>query len=295
MKLLLQQVINGFAVGSTYAMFAMSFGLIFATMNILNVAHGVYATWGAIIAWYAVTSGVSFYQGLAVGVIGAGCLGVLIDQVAFQPLRNREGGQLGPIITSIGAWIVMLQLALIVTDAQIHSFPRKVLPLHTYRFWGIILPMRQLISIGASVIVFLLLYFFLQRTKVGAAMRAVGANQESASLSGVNARTMIIMTSFLAGSIAGLTGVISAMSTNNVSFTLGEGLLLKGFAAVIVGGFGDVRGAMLGGFIVGLSEVLGGQYVSNTFRDAFAFGLLLLVLIIRPKGLLGTREVRLRA
>jgi branched-chain amino acid transport system permease protein len=294
--LLLQQIINGLAVGSTYAMFAMGFGLVFATMGILNVAHGTYATWGAIIALFAFTNlSLPMLAAILVGVAGAGFIGIAVDQIGFEPLRRRGGGLLGPIITSIGFWIILGQLAIIATDARIKTFPRDALPRGFVRSFGLVIPYHQIITFGAAVLMLVLAYLFVNRTRAGAEMRAVGWNPDSSALSGVNPRRVVIMTSFLAAGMAAIAGILSSISTNNVSFTLGEGLLLKGFAAVIVGGFGDLRGAYIGGIIIGLAEVLGAQYISNSFRDFITFGLLILILVVRPQGLLGNRIVTLRA
>ena len=296
MTLFLQQVINGLAVGASYAMFAMGFGLVFATMGILNVAHGAYATWGAIIALFAFTSlSLPMPAAIAVGVAGGGLIGIAVDQIAFEPLRRRGGGLLGPIITSIGFWIILGQLALIATDARIKTFPRDALPRGFVRTGGLVIPYHQIITFVASIILLVGVYLFVNRTRAGAEMRAVGWDPDSSALSGVNPRRVVIVTSFLAAGMAAVAGILSSISTNNVSFTLGEGLLLKGFAAVIVGGFGDLRGAYLGGIIIGLTEVLGAQYVSNSFRDFITFGLLILILVVRPQGLLGNRIVTLRA
>jgi branched-chain amino acid transport system permease protein len=296
MTLFLQQLINGIAAGSIYAVFAMGFGLVFATMNILNVAHGTYATWGAIIAlWGFTTLGLPLPAALVVGIIGGGLLGVIVDQLAFEPLRRRGSSLLGPIITSIGFWIILGQAAIIATDARIRTFPRDALPLGTFEVGSLVIPYRQVITIVVAVIVLIGMYLLVEKTSVGARIRAVGWSAEGASLSGVNPRAVIISTAFVAAATASVAGILSGISTNNVSFTLGEGLLLKGFAAVIVGGFGDLRGAALGGYIIGISEVMTAQYISNSFRDFFTFGLLVVILVIRPQGILGNKIVTLRA
>ena len=296
MTLFLQQTINGLALGSSYALFAMGFGLVFATMGILNVAHGTYATWGAIIALFAFTSlSLPMLLAIVVGIVGAGLIGIAVDQIGFEPLRRRGGGLLGPIITSIGFWIILGQLAIIVTDARIKTFPRDALPRGFVRTMDLVIPYHQIITFVAAILMLVVMYAFVHRTRAGSEMRAVGWDPVSSALSGVNPRRVVIVTSFIAAGMAALAGILSAISTNNVSFTLGEGLLLKGFAAVIVGGFGDLRGAYLGGIVIGLAEVLGAQYISNSFRDFFTFGLLILVLVVRPQGLLGNRIVTLRA
>ncbi len=286
MDLFLQQLFNGLALGATYGMFALGFGLVFATMGILNVAHGTFATWGALIALYAVAGmGLPFIPGLILGVVGAGLLGVLVDQIAFEPLRRRDAGLLGPIITSIGMWIILGALAQIATNSTARRFPIGTFPERLFEIGPLRLELVQIVNIVVALALAITLYLFMERSRFGSAIRAVGFDANSAAISGVNPRIVIYVTAFLASAVAAIAGILSGLATNNVSFTLGEGLLLKGFAAVVVGGFGDVRGAMVGGMIIGVSEVLGAQYISNSFRDAITFGLLLLFLVLRPRGI----------
>lgn len=296
MTLFIQQVINGLAVGAGYGIFAMGFGIVFANMNILSIAHGTLATWAAIIALWGVTT-LGLHVALAgfVAVLAVALLGVLMDQLGFQPLRNRNtGGLFGVLLSSIGFWIILLNLALIVTGARFRAFPPDSYPREFYNFGGLVVSQMQLVTIGAALIVGLALWYLVHKTRFGAAVRAVGFSMESAALGGVDSRLMIVSTSGLAGGVVALSGVLLAVMTNNVSFVLGESLLLNGFAAVVIGGFGDVRGALLGGLFIGLSEVLGGQYVSSAFRDAIAFGFLFAFLLWRPRGILGTQELALK-
>ena len=283
-------------MGSLYAIFAMGFGLVFATMNILSVAHGTFATWGAIVALWAVTTlDLPLALGVVVAVVVVGLMGVGMDQLGFQPLRRRgSGGFFGVLIASLGFWIVLGNLALIATDATFHAFPIGTFPRKFFHFQGLVVPNFHLLTIATGLVLVGSLFFLVHRTRVGAAMRAVGYDMTSASLSGINSQRVIIGTSFLAAAICGLAGVLSGISTNNVSFVLGEGLLLKGFAAVVVGGFGDVRGAWLGGIVIGLSEILTAQYLSSSYRDAVSFGLLIAFLLFRPRGILGTTEAALK-
>lgn len=288
MELFLQQFANGVALGSTYAMFGMGFGLVFATMNLLNIAHGSYATWGAVLALYALeTLKLPFPVAIAFGFLVTGVLGIVVDQIAFEPLRRRGGGLLGPIITSIGANIILMNAAQVATEARIRTFPTDAVPSGLLRAGELVLPIPQAINIAACFVILLFLHWLLQYTRIGAATRAVGWNAVAASLSGINSRLIIIGTAFMASAVAGLAGMLSAAATSNVSFTLGEHMFLKGFAAVVIGGYGDVRGAALGGIFIGLAEVLGAQYVSNNFRDAITFGLLVIFLLARPRGFFG--------
>lgn len=291
MNLFIQQLANGVALGATYAMFAMGFGLVFATMGILNVAHGTYATWGAIITYTALDHGWPFVPAAVLGALGAGVIGVIVDRVAFEPLRKRGAGLLGTIITSIGAWIILGDLAQEATDAQAKSYPNGSFPRGIVRIGDVILTYAQILNVAVAVVMVVALYVFLNHTRTGSSIRAVGYNPSATALSGVNPRFIVNLTALLAAGLAGVAGVLSALATNNVSFNMGEGLMLKGFAAVVVGGFGDVRGAAAGGLAIGIFEVMGAQYISNDFRDAITFGLLVAVLVLFPKGLFRERDL----
>ena len=288
MELFLEQLLNGCALGSLYALFGVGFGLVFATLGILNAAHGTYASWAAIAALNAVVFlGLPFPLALLVGVIACGVLALIVDQIAFQPLRAGGGGMLGALITSIAFWIILDSLAGFATGQQSLSFPAGSFPAAMLHLGPILLPAMQLITIAAMLIVTALMHLLVRRSRFGAAMRAVGWNQAAASLGGVNPRRVIIATAFLAGATSGLAGVLGGITTQNVSFTLGEGLLLKGFAAVVVGGYDDVRGAAVAGVALGVLEVMTAQYLSTSLRDGITYGLLLAFLLLRPRGLFG--------
>lgn len=291
MDLFLQQLLNGLAVGSTYSLFAIGFSLVFASMGILNLAHGTFASWGAIVALLAVTSmGMPFWLALIVGPVAAGLIGVAVDQIGFQPLRGRDSGSLGLIITSIGFWLILLELGLMVNGPNALSFPDSEIKSARFTFAGMSVSGPQVLSMGALILVGGAMWLFMTRTRFGSAIRAVGYDRTASRLGGLEPRKVIIVTAFLAAAIAGLAGVLSGLGTNNVSSQLGEGMLLKGFAAVVVGGFGDIRGAVVGGLLIAMCEVLGAEYVSSGLRDAVTFGLLFVFLIVRPSGIFG--EVR---
>lgn len=288
MHLFVEQLINGVALGSLYALFGIGFGLVFSTLGILNAAHGAYASWAAILGYFAVERfGVSFPVAVAIGVVGGGVLAVFVDQIAFQPLRGRKTGMLGALITSIAFWIILDSLAGFATSHQSLAFPPRSYPNRMVDLGFVLAPQMQLIIIGALLICSIGVYLLIQRTRVGSAMRAVGWSEEAAALGGVNARVVILLTAFLAGATSGLAGVLGGVSTSNVSYMLGEGLMLKGFAAVVVGGYDDVRGTAIAGVCLGVIEVFISQYLSTTYRDGFTYILLLMFLIARPRGLFG--------
>lgn len=289
MSLFVEQLINGWALGSLYALFGIGFGLVFATLGILNAAHGTYASWAAIAGYYAVeTLGAPFPVAILAGVLTGGILAIVVDQIAFQPLRARGTGLLGALITSIAFWIILDSLAGFATGQQSLAFPARTYPTGMAAIGPLMVPWMQVIVIVALIVCASGIYWLIQHSRVGAAMRAVGWNPVAAALGGVNARVVIVLTAFLAGATSGLAGVLAGITTSNVSFTLGEGLMLKGFAAVVVGGFDDVRGTAVAGIALGIIEVFVGQYLSTALRDGITYSLLLAFLIMRPRGLFGS-------
>ncbi|MBU6497937.1 MAG: branched-chain amino acid ABC transporter permease [Rhodospirillales bacterium] len=288
MSLFVEQLINGCALGSLYALFAIGFGLVFATLGILNAAHGTYASWAAIAALAAVQRlGLPFPLAVLVGVAAGGALGVAVDQIAFQPLRRRGAGMLGALITSIAAWIVLDNLAGVATGQDSLSFPTDSYPGGMLHVGGIAFSTMQLITIIAMLAATLGMHLLVRHSRFGAAMRAVGWKEQAAAIVGVDPRRVVLATAFLAGAASGLAGVLGGISTANVSYSLGEGLMLKGFAAVVVGGYDDVRGAALAGVALGILEVMSAQYVSTSLRDGITYALLLGFLLLRPRGLFG--------
>jgi branched-chain amino acid transport system permease protein len=292
MELLLQQLMNGLSLGSLYAIFAIGFGLIFANMNILNVAHGSFATWGVIPAYLLILHlQLPFWAALIAGILGAGVIGLLAELLAFRPLRQRNAGMLGSIIVAVGIWIILLNLAEVVLGPNPTAMPEGAFPSRPWEVGGIDIPPIFLVNFVSLAVLAVGLSLFLAKTRFGAAMRSVGYRPETAVIVGVNSTVVLAATAVLAAAIAGLAGVLTSFSTNNVSFTVGEGLMLKGFAAVIIGGFGNIKGAVVAGVAIGVLEAMTLQYLSSTFRDAITFGLLLLFLVIRPQGIFGELKV----
>ena len=288
MNLFLEQLINGCALGSLYALFAIGFGLVFSTLGILNAAHGTYASWAAIAALAAVERlGLPFPIALILGVAAGGALALLVDRIAFEPLRKRHAGLLGALITSIACWIILDNLADTATGHESLSFPFTAYPAGMFHLGEVQFATMQGVSIAALIVVTTLMHLLMRHSRFGAAMRAVGWNEAAAALSGVNPKRVVAATAFLAGATSGLAGVLGGITTQNVSYTLGEGLMLKGFAAVVVGGYDDIRGSAVAGVALGILEVMAAQYISTSLRDGITYALLLGFLLLRPRGLFG--------
>jgi branched-chain amino acid transport system permease protein len=290
MELFIQQLANGLTLGAIYAVFGLGFGLIFATLGILNVAYGAYATVSTLVAlWVSETWGLPFVLALLTSMLVGALVALLVDQIGFEPVRRRGSDLLPALITSVAFWIIFGAVARVATGGQSKRFPAGSVPEHLYDFGVFSLTWIQVASFVVAVVIGVSMHLAMTKTPLGSAMRAVGYNRESASIAGVNPKMVILVTASVAGALAGLSGVLAGVSTSNVSYLLGESLLLKGLAAVIVGGFGDVRGTVIGGFLIGACEVLAGQYIAGSFRDAVTFGLLIIFLVLRPRGIFGPR------
>ena len=288
--LIIEQIINGISIGSIYALFAVGFGIVFSTMQILNLAQGVYATFGALLTYFALTLiGVPFWLAAILGIAGAAVIAAIVDQVAFEPLRRRNVGMLGAIIASIGVWIALEEVAAIMTESTPVGFPPGSIPRDSFTIGGVSILQTQVLAVVLSALVISGVYILLHRTRVGAAIRAVGFDKKSAMIVGVNPRTMIISAALLSGAVTGLSGILLA-GGQSFNFTTGNVLLLQGFAAVVIGGYGSVLGAALGGVLIGVVQTMSQSFVSSAFQDAITFGLVLVVLLYFPRGLLGTTE-----
>jgi len=292
MLLFAAQLVNGLSLGSLYALFGIGFGLVFATLGVLNAAHGAYASAAALAAYFLIDRfGTPFAVAGLAGVAVGGVLAVVVDQIGFQPLRNRRSGMLAALITSIAFWIILDSLFGVATDQQSLAFPASSYPQAMLALGPLKVPTMQLVNFALLIAVATGVHLLIEATRLGAAMRAVGCNDVAAALGGVNARMIVLVKAFLAGATSGLAGVLAGIATSNVSASLGEGLLLKGFAAVVVGGFDDVRGTALAGLLLGVVEVFVAQYLSTSFRDGFTYLILLVFLVVRPRGLFGRDSV----
>lgn len=286
--LFLEQLANGICIGAVYALFAVGFGIVFSTMQILNLAQGVYATYGAMFTYFAIDSfGLPFWLAALVGVLAGGLVAVLVDQIAFEPLRRRGVQLLGAVIASIGMWIALREIMSIATDATPVGYPPGSVPRGQISIGPIDLLKTQVLAVVCAVVVITAVFLLLDRTNIGAAIRAVGYDKRSAQIAGINPQTMIIAAALLSGAVTGLAGILLA-GGQSFNFNLGDALLLQGFAAVVIGGMGDVRGAALGGVLIGVVQTLSASYISASYQDAITFGLVLVVLLWRPTGLLGT-------
>ncbi len=294
MTVFLQQLINGISLGSVYALFALGFTLIFGVLEIINLAHSAVLAIGALLAYTLFThAALGLVPTMAITFAATGLLGVALDLTAFRPLRLRGAGWLSSLITAIGMTLILVTLGQTVWGTEPLSYPVGVVPLRFFTAGGLTVSELQLIVLATVVLLVLGLRFLLAHTRMGMAIRAVAENPSVASLLGMPFDRIIMFTFFLSSALGGTAGLLVGMLfQGSVSPFMGSTYGLKGLAAIILGGMGNITGAMLGGLAMGIGEVMIVQYLNSGYRDGVAFGLLFLVLIVRPTGLLGGRRRR---
>ncbi|MDD3158749.1 branched-chain amino acid ABC transporter permease [Anaeromusa sp.] len=286
----IQQLINGISLGSIYALIALGYTMVYGIIKLINFAHGDIYMVGAYIGFFATTVlGVSFVPALLIAMVGAGLAGMLIEYLAYRPLRFAP--KISVLITAIGVSLLLEYGGMLVVSPQPRTFP-AVFPTETYNLAGIIINNQQVVILVVSLLLMVLLTYVVQYTKIGKAMRAVSFDTEAAQLMGIDSGRIISFTFGIGSALAAAAGVLVGVYYNSIDPLMGIMPGLKAFVAAVLGGIGILPGAMLGGLILGVVEALVSGFISSTFRDAAAFAILILILLFKPSGLLGknTRE-----
>jgi branched-chain amino acid transport system permease protein len=284
----LQQLANALALGSVYALFALGFTLIFGVLEIITLAHGTVFMVGAFAGLMTVTKlHLGIGPAILAAMLAAGTLGWIIDLVAVRPLRKRSFHHLAPMIATIGCATFITSIAQGIFGAEAYRFPFDFVPANSYTLGPVQLTLLQLIIIAISFAFMVLIIVLLRKTKWGKAVRAVAENRRTAALLGIPVDRVYQLTSFTAGALGGAAGILTGINFNAIHTFMGGPILHRGIAVVILGGMGDIRGAMLGGLILGFSEIMSVAYISSDFRDAISFGLLFLILLLKPAGIFG--------
>jgi branched-chain amino acid transport system permease protein len=226
---------------------------------------------------------------LVASLLGAALLGVLIELVAFRPLRGRSGHFLAPMISTIGVGIVLQEVATRLFGSELVGFPHRLQPV-TFQLGPVTVTSVQLLILGVAVTLMVALHVFVARTRLGMAMRATAESVLAARLLGINAERIIVLTFAIASALGGVAGVLVGLSFNAISPFMGIDMGIKGLAIMLIGGLGNLHGAMVGGMLLGIVEVLSVAYLASSYRDAFAFAMMIAILLSRPQGLFGSRE-----
>ena len=302
MEFFLQQTLNGLTLGSVYALLAIGYSMVYGILKLLNFAHGEVYMFGAFAGYgvltlfggsAALTVPVWFllFAMLAGAIIVSSILGMAIERFAYRPLRNSS--RIAPLISAIGVSFFLQASALLLFTAGFRTYdtpslipPTTGFPVGPIRVWLV----RALV-IASAAILMVLLTIWVNRTRTGKAVRAVSFDREAAEMMGINVNHVVVITFLIGSALAGISGVMTALVFGRIFHFMGFTAGLKAFTAAVVGGIGSIPGAMLGGLMIGMAEAYTTGYISSTFQNLIVFGLLIVVLLVRPTGILGKPEL----
>lgn len=287
MGLLGQQLLNGLVTGSTYALIALGYTMVYGVLQLINFAHGEIYMVGAFVGLLLVTVvELPFLLALPLAMAAAALVGITVEFVAYRPLRRSS--RLAVLISAIGMSIFLQNVALWIFGPATKSFAPPF-PVSFIQIGPLRTNTLALLTLGVALAMMVGLHYLVRNTKTGKAMRAVAEDRDTAALMGISVNRTIALTFAIGSALAAAAGVMVGMLFNAVVPTMGIMPGLKGFVAAVLGGIGNIPGAMLGGIVLGMAETLGVALLSSQWRDAIAFAILILVLLYRPSGLLGAR------
>jgi branched-chain amino acid transport system permease protein len=290
--MLYQQLINGLMLGASYSLVAIGYTLIFGVLNLLYFAHGEVFMIGAFVGLYLVTlGGANIYVAMLGAMVACAVLGVIAVYVSVRPVSKDR--PLAPLISTIGLTIIIQNLAIYIFGGQQVAFPETIKQT-LYHIGPITISSVQIFILGVAIALMVLLWLFIERTKMGRAIRAVAENHETAALLGVDVNRVVLVTFIIGSGIAGIAGVLDGIKNSGISPFMGLGAAVKGLIVMLLGGLGNVVGAMVAGLLLGMIEILSSAYIGTTERDFFSFAILILILLYRPTGLFGTRTTEER-
>jgi branched-chain amino acid transport system permease protein len=291
---LLQQLVNGVAWGSIYALIALGYTMVYGVLKLINFAHGEVYMVGAMTGFYTARalgaadqpSGVALAVTLLSAMVVCAALGATIERVAYRPLRRAP--RLAPLITAIGVSLLLQNGGQLVLGADPKFFPPLLASSEALRVGALAVSNIQLAVLGTALALMAALQAVVNRTRVGRAMRAVALDPDAAALMGVPVDRIILITFVLGSALAGAAGILVGLSNPKIDPLMGLLPGLKAFVAAVLGGIGSIPGAMVGGMLLGVTETLVAGYLSSTYRDAIAFVILIAILLYRPTGLFGS-------
>lgn len=294
--MLLQQLVNGVTLGSIYALIALGYTMVYGVLLMINFAHSEIFMAGAYAGLFTLLylSKASFFGDNVIflfflvflfSMSFTGMLGILVERIAYRPLRTAP--RLAPLISAIGVSIFLQNLFMLYSRQSI-PFP-EAFPVREYTFFGTIFNSLQLFILFTSLALMTVLHVFITYSKLGKGIRATSQDRDTAALLGIPVDRMIATTFFIGASLGGAAGVLTGMYYHSIKYNMGFLPGIKAFTAAVLGGIGNIPGAMVGGFLLGILETMGAGFISSTYKDVFAFVILILVLIFRPTGILGER------
>jgi branched-chain amino acid transport system permease protein len=302
LAILPQQLVFGLALGTVYGLIALGYTLVYGILFMINFAHGEIFMIGAYVGWGVLSYLISSKIGglhpvwvlplmLVQAMLFAGLLGMALERFAYRPLYTRGATRLGPLISAVGASIFLQNAVMLTQGARMKVYMTTLLFPKTWRFdiFGVRISVLVVVMVGVAGLLMWGLNRLVQRTSLGRGMRAVAEDREMAAIMGVNVRWVIAATFFIGSALGGAGGVLVGLYYTQIDFFMGYSAGLKAFTAAVLGGIGNIKGAMLGGILLGLIESLAVTFMNPAYKDVVAFAVLILVLVVRPTGILGER------
>lgn len=285
MQEFIQQLINGLSLGSIYALIALGYTMVYGIIKLINFAHGDIYMVGAYVGYLsALYLHTNFIVTLIIAMVFCGILGVVIERVAYKPLRNSN--RITALITAIGVSLLLEYVTVYIFSADVRTFP-DIINNHVYKIGGVSIGSNQIFIIITTVVLMVALQYIVNKTKIGRSMRAVSVNPDAAMLCGVDVDKTISVTFAIGSALAGAAGVLVGIYYNSINPLMGIIVGLKAFIAAVFGGIGIIPGALIGGEFIGIAETLVSGYWISTLRDLVVYVILIIILIFRPSGLLG--------
>lgn len=293
MEIFFQQLVNGLTIGSMFALVALGYTMVYGVMRLINFAHGDMVAASAFVglAIYTnvmgeavsltVVAGIFLLSALAMALVG-----ILLERVAYRPLRQAP--RLSAVVSALGASMVIQNGIMLIWGPKMRIFP-ELLPQIYWEFGGVVISLIQVVILLLSMVLMVALYLFIEKTRMGAAVRASSIDQDAARLMGINVNSIIMLIFIIGSSLGAVGGIFIGLYYRGITFNMGWQYGLYAFVAAIMGGIGNIPGAMLGGMLLGIFNAFIAGYISSTWADAFTFILLILILIVRPTGILGER------
>ncbi len=299
MDMFYEQLVNGLAIGSFYALVAIGYSMVYGVMKLINFAHGDLFTLGSYLGYTILVAGSGWvtgvfgvWGGIVVSILGAmlgvGLAGLALERVAYKPVY--KAGRLPLVVSALGASIFLSNGIMAVWGPRFQAYPMTSVPSGSLVLFGDFrITVLKLVTIIISLALMALIYFIVEKTLFGAAIRAAALDRDTATILGIDFRKIILFVFFVGPALGGLAGVFAGLNYTRIIFNLGWGYGLKAFTAVILGGIGNIPGAMLGGLLLGLMEAMFEGFVSGAWKNVFVFIILIVILIVRPTGIIGEK------
>lgn len=295
--MIFSELLNGITLGGIYALISLGYTMVYGVLLMINFAHSEIVMSGAFFGFFLLSffSRLPFFQNnlsaalvlvFLISMCASGLVGMVIERLAYRPLRKAN--RLMPLISAIGVSIFLQNLFMLAQSPQAKSFP-EIFPVRNFQFGAVAINSTQIFIIVISVALMFILEYFVNRTKLGCAVRATSSDIETAKLMGINSNSIISLVFFIGAGLGGVAGILVGAYYGSIKYNMGFTYGIKAFTAAVLGGIGNIPGAMLGGYILGILESLGAAYISSAYKDAFAFIILILALIFKPTGILGER------